>query len=165
MFRRWRANPGKQSSRGSGEGRSGQPGTVLVGISTDPRHDVESGGTGLYEFWTTGGMPVYLHDTTLISMELRPRDRKFVVRFEYSAPQWTPPAASQTPIVVMEFGEVTLLEWIQESGGGQDTPADINGQVSDFAHVSPNLFQLTTYQSDISFTAASLTVTLRPREP
>jgi hypothetical protein len=164
MFRRRRAKPGKQSSRGSDEGHSGQPGTEIVGISTDPRHNVTSGGAGLYEFWTAGGVPVYLHDTTLISMELRPRDRRFVVRFDYSDPQWTPPAASQTPIIVMEFEEVTILEWIQDSDGGEDAPADVNGQVSDFAHFSPNAFQLTTYQSDIRFTAGKLTVTLLPRE-
>ena len=64
----------------------------------------------------------------------------------------------------MEFDDVTILGRVQESASGEYTPAEVSGQVSDFAHFSYNTFQLTTCESDIKFTAGRMTVTLRSRE-
>ncbi|MEU4394741.1 hypothetical protein [Kribbella sp. NPDC023855] len=52
--------------------------TEILGVTDDPRHDVASGGTGLYEFRTADGVPVYLHDTTLTSLEWPPVLRRLV---------------------------------------------------------------------------------------
>jgi hypothetical protein len=164
MFWRRRTERGKQSSRGSSDVQPGRPKTEIVGVTTDPRHDVASGGTGLYEFWTAGGVPVYLHDTTLVSIELRPPERRLIVRFDYGSPQWTPPEAAQTPIIVMQFDEVTISEWTQDSEADDETPVEVNGQVEDFAHFNGNAFRLTTYQSEVQFSAGRLAVTLLPRQ-
>lgn len=138
------------------------PRTEIVGVSGEPGHSVER---SLYEFWTTEGVPVRLHDATLISIEVRPVDRKLVVRFDYDDPQWIPPEAVEAPVIMMEFEDATVSEWIQDSTDvDDDAPAEVNGQVSDFAHFNGNEFLLTTYQSEIQFTAAKLTVRLRPRE-
>jgi hypothetical protein len=162
MFKRRRVERGKQSSRGLSAVHPGRPRTEIFGVTTDPRHDVASGGTGLYEFWTAGGVPVYLHDTTLVSIELRPPDRRLIVRFDYSNSQLTPPEAARTPIIVMQFDEVTISEWTQDSEADAGTPAEVNGQVEDFAHFNGNEFRLTTYQSEVQFTAGRLAVTLLP---
>ncbi len=64
----------------------------------------------------------------------------------------------------MEFDEVTIAEWIQRSRAQDETPAEVNGQVEDFAHFDRNAFRLTTYQFDIQFTARKLTVRLMTRQ-
>ncbi|MFK4087086.1 hypothetical protein ACI2LF_23460 [Kribbella sp. NPDC020789] len=146
---------------GPGSARGERPTTEIIGVTTDPRHDVASGGTGLYEFWTADGVPVYLHDTTLVSVELRPPERSLVLRFDYE-PQWTPEAAARTPIVVMQFDEVAISEWTHDPESDDETPAVVRGQVEDFAHFDGNAFRLTTYQSEIQFTAGRLAVSLWP---
>jgi len=138
--------------------------TEFIGVTADSRHDVASGGTGLYEFWTSTGVPVRLHDTVLTSIELRPIDRTLILRFEYEDSAWMPPEAVQTPVIVMEFDDVTILEWLQAADDGEEPPAEAFGQVADFGHFNRNTFQLTTYLSDIQFTAARATVTLQRRE-
>jgi len=149
---------------GPGSARGERPTTEIIGVTTDPRHDVASGGTGLYEFWTADGVPVYLHDTTLVSVELRPPERSLVLRFDYDQPQWTPALASRTPIVVMQFDDVVISEWTQDPDSDDETPADVRGQVANFAHFDGKAFRLTTYQSEIQFTAGRLTVRLLPRQ-
>jgi hypothetical protein len=81
-----------------------------------------------------------------------------------TTPQWTPPEAAQTPIIVMQFDEVTSSEWTFDSQTDDETPAEVNGQVEDFAHFNNNTFRLTTHQYEIQFTAGKLTVRLLPRQ-
>lgn len=136
----------------------------IVGVTTDPRHNLASGGTGPYEFWTADDVPVYLHDTTLISVELRPPDRTLTLRFEYDQPRWTPAAAAQTPIIVMRFDEVTIREWEQDAADGDvEPPAEVYGQVSDFEYDDGEMFKLTTYSFAVEFAASRMTVTLEAR--
>ncbi|HWD84034.1 MAG TPA: hypothetical protein VG497_34265 [Kribbella sp.] len=119
----------------------------------DPRHDLASGGTGLFEFWTSEGVPVRLHDMDLISIELRPVDRLLVLRFEYTERQWTPAEAAATPVVVMRFEGVTIREWTQE-----EAPVEALGQVEDFEYDGGRAFRLTTYSAVMDFLATRLTI-------
>lgn len=137
----------------------------IVGVTIDPRHDLASGGTGLYEFWTDHSVPVRLHDTELISVELRPIDRTMILQFEYTQAQWTPPEAVPTPVVVMRFEEVAIHEWEQQGArnGGDEPPAEAHGQVDDFEYDNWETFRLATYSSIIEFIASRLTITLEPR--
>jgi hypothetical protein len=64
----------------------------------------------------------------------------------------------------MRFDEVTISEWTQDSEADDDTPAEVYGQVADFAHFNSNEFRLTTYQSEVQFTAGRVAVTLLPRQ-
>ncbi|WP_433008617.1 hypothetical protein [Kribbella sp. CA-294648] len=138
------------------------PATEILGVTDDPRHDVASGGTGLYEFRTAGGVPVYLHDTTLTSLEWQPVLRRLVVRFAYDDPQWTPAEAVDTPVVVMAFDDVVIREWRQDHEDEESAPANVAGQVSDFSYDGGDSFGLVTYQSEISFRAKRLTVSVEP---
>ncbi|HZX07380.1 hypothetical protein [Kribbella sp.] len=123
-------------------------------MSIDPRHDVASGGTGLFEFWTDQGVPVYLHDMDLVSVEVRPVDQVVVLRFEYTEARWTPAAAEATPVVVMRFEGVAVRWWNQEAG--------VLGQVGDFEYDGGDGFKLTTYSAVMEFGAARLVVTAEP---
>lgn len=138
--------------------------TEILGVTDDPRHDVASGGTGLYEFWTADGVPVYLHDTTLISLDWQPVRRRLGLRFVYDDPQWTPPEVARTPIVLMDFERVVLLEWSQDNEGHEDAPDEVAGQVADFSYDGRDGFELVTAQSVIGFTASRLTVALKSAE-
>jgi hypothetical protein len=136
----------------------------ITGVTTDPRHNLASSGTGLYEFWTAGGVPVYLHDTGLISVELRPIDRILTLQFEYNDPRSTPPEAIPMPVVVMRFEEVTIREWEHDaSDGGDGPPTEVDGQVGDFEYDDGETFRLTTYSFAVEFTASRLTITSEPR--
>lgn len=84
-----------------------------------------------------------------------------MLRFEYDEARWIPPGAADTPVVVMEFEDVTIREWIQETAA--ELPPGVDGQVSDFEYVAPDLFQLSTIQTDVSFTASRLSVRLESR--
>jgi hypothetical protein len=137
----------------------------IAGVTTDPRHDLASGGTGLYEFWTSDDVPVYLHDATLISVELRPPDQTVTLQFEYDHPRWTPPEAARTPIIVMRFEEVTIREWEQDASDGDGKPpAEVYGQVEDFEYDNGETFRLSTYSFAVEFTASRLTITLEARD-
>ncbi|GAA3087720.1 hypothetical protein JOF29_008155 [Kribbella aluminosa] len=126
-------------------------------MSVDPRHDLASGGTGLFEFWTDQGVPVYLHDMDLSSAEVRPVDRVLVLQFEYTERPWTPAAAAPTPVVVMRFEGVTIRGWNQEAAA----PVHALGQVEDFEYDGEEAFKLTTCSAIMEFTAARLTITPR----
>jgi hypothetical protein len=137
---------------------------VIVGVTTDPRHDLASGGTGLYEFWTDQSVPVRLHDTDLISVELRPIDRTLTLQFDYNDSRWTPPEAVPTPVIVMGFAHVAIHECKQYASAiGDETPADVYGQVEDFEYDDDETFKLTTYSFTVEFTASRVTVTPEPR--
>ncbi|MFF0271119.1 hypothetical protein [Kribbella sp. NPDC004536] len=124
-------------------------------MTIDPRHDLASGGTGLYEFWTDRDVPVYLDDMDLASVEVRPVDRVVVLEFEYTEPQWTPAAAVATPVVVMRFEGVTIREWSHDDGG--------LGQVEDFEYDGERAFRLAAYAMVLGFGATRLTVTAEGR--
>lgn len=138
--------------------------TEIIGVTDDPRNGVASGGTGLYEFWTADGVPVYLHDTTLIGLEWQPVRRWLGLRFVYDDPQWTPPAAVRTPIVAMDFEGVVIFEWSQDNEGFEGAPAEFAGQVEDFSYDGRDGFELVTAQSVLGFTARRLTVALKSAE-
>ncbi|GAA1117833.1 hypothetical protein GCM10009630_14440 [Kribbella jejuensis] len=128
-------------------------------MTVDPRHDLASGGTGLFEFWTDQGVPVYLHDMELTSVEVRPVERVVVVKFEYTEPSWTPAAAAATPVVQMRFEGVTVRWWNQEAA----VPVKVLGQVEDFEYDGVQGFKLTTYAAILEFSATRLAITVEGR--
>jgi hypothetical protein len=136
----------------------------MVGVTSDPQRGLNAHGLGLYEFWTDQGVPVRLHDTSLISVELRPIDRTLTLRFEYNDALWTPPEAIPTPVVVMRFEKITIRGWEQDpSDDGDEPPAAVYGQVEDFEYDDEETFRLTTYSFTVEFTASRLTITPEPR--
>ena len=133
--------------------------TEIVGVTIDPRHDLASGGTGLFEFWTDDDVPVYLHDMDLTSVEVRPVDRVVVLKFEYTQTSWTPKAAVARPVVVMRFEGITIRWWNQEAA----EPAAALGQVEQFEYDGGQMFKLMTYSALLEFGATRLTITAEPR--
>ncbi|NEA32025.1 hypothetical protein [Streptomyces sp. SID13031] len=126
--------------------------TEIVGVSDDPRHGVASGGSGLYEFWSADGVPVYLHDTTLVSVLWEPVLRGLGLRF----------AGDGAASVAMRFEGVVILEWSQDNEGLDDAPDEVAGQVSEFSYDGGDGFELVTAQSVVGFTATRVSVSAEP---
>jgi hypothetical protein len=135
----------------------------IVGVTNDPQRRLNAYRHDLYEFRTDEGVRVRLHDTGLISVELRPIDQTLTLRFDYNDPRWTPPEAVPTPVVVMRFEEVTIHEWEQDPNDGDEPPAETHGQVEDFEYDDGETFRLTTCSFTVEFTASRLTITHEPR--
>lgn len=138
--------------------------TEFIGVS-DKLARWETRRTGLYEFRTTSGAPVYLHDTDLLRVanDVGSPGRLLLV-FEYD-PGWVPAELAATPAIEFECEDVTITEWEidQEAAAERDAP---QGQVSFFEWDGKDGFFLQTYSQYLAFTAArisvSVTATQRP---
>lgn len=152
---RWRRRRTRDNESAAQDlGHPARQRTEIVGVSIDPRHDLAGGGTGLFEFWTDQDVPVYLNDTDLTSIEVRPVDRVLVFEFEYTETAWTPVAAAATPVIVMRFEGVTIRWWNQEAAD----PVAASGQVEQFDYDGTQTFKLTTYTAIFEFDATRLEV-------
>jgi len=58
----------------------------IVGVTNDPQRRLNAYRHDLYEFRTDEGVRVRLHDTGLISVELRPIDQTLTLRFDLQRP-------------------------------------------------------------------------------
>ena len=67
------------------ENRQREP-TRFVGVTLD---EVRAAGSGLYEVTTPGGVPVRLHEMSLIGLVHDAAERTLVMDFVYDDPEWT----------------------------------------------------------------------------
>ena len=132
----------------------------FVGVSTEPRRGVEKP-VGPYEFFTDGGVHVYLHDADFLGLVWLPSGT-FRFYFVYSA-EWTPPEALATPVVELTFSEVEVSRWETDMDVLQDT--EHGGQVSDFAWDGADGFDFSTFPLDLSFSAARMEARLLEAAP
>lgn len=131
--------------------------TRFVGVALD---EVRSGGTGLYEVYTTTGVPVRLHDMSLSRLTHDAAARTLIVEFVYDDPQWTPPTAEATPVAVFSFDDVEVLEQEDESAE-PGTPPTALGQVQGFDYWESNgIFALQVYTTYWVFRASVVTLRL-----
>lgn len=124
--------------------------------------EVLAGGTpGLYEVTTDSGVPVRLHDMSLTRLAHDRDGRTLCMEFLYDDPQWTPEAARQTPLAVLAFDGVEVVEQ-QDEPAEPGTPEDALGQVQGFDyHRASGIFALSTFTTYWVFRASGLTLTLR----
>jgi len=140
----------------SDEGTGGT--TRFEGVSLD---EVLAGGTGLYEVTTSSGVPVRLHDMSLVGLSHDPDRRTLVMKFLYDDPQWTPDAARETPLAVFAFDGVEVVEQ-QDEPAGPGTPEDALGQVQSFDyHQESDVFALSAYTTYWEFRASRLALTVQ----
>lgn len=132
----------------------------FVGVSTEPRRGVIEP-VGPYEFFTDGGVHVYLHDADFIGLVWQPSGT-FRFYFIYPA-EWTPREALATPVVELTFSEVEVSRWETDMDVLQDT--EHRGQVSDFAWDGGDGFDLSTFSLRLSFSAARMEARLLEAAP
>lgn len=129
-----------------------------------PLEEVLNGCTGLYEVLTVSGVPVRLHDMSLVALRHQPAQRTLVMEFLYDEPQWTPDAARDTPLAIFAFDGVEVLGRHDEPAE-PDTPAWACGQVQTFDYDwASGVFALEAYTTSWTFTARRLTLSLRALE-
>lgn len=131
--------------------------TRFEGVSLDA---VLAGGTGLYEVFTSSGVPVRLHDMSLTRLVYDADRRRLMMTFLYDDPEWTPDAARDTPQAVFTFDGVEVLEQ-QDQPAEPGTPSDALGLVQGFDfHSQSGIFALSAYTTYWVFRADSLVLTL-----
>jgi hypothetical protein len=132
--------------------------TRFVGVTLD---EVRAAGTGLYEVTTTTGVPVRLHDMSLTRLAHDEAARTLVIEFLYDDPQWTPPEAETTPLAVLSFDDVEVVQQ-QGEPAAPETPPDELGSVQrfDFDERS-GVFALSAYTTYWAFRASVATLRLR----
>jgi len=136
--------------------------TEFRGVTGDPDHDVQSGGTGLYEFRTDTRVPVYLHDTAFEVLTYRPGPTPTLrLQFRYDDPEWTPPEAADTPVVEMIFDQVRIGRWVEDHDAFS-VPEDALGQVHLFDYDGADGFVLNTLTTELTFSAETATICLLP---
>jgi len=136
--------------------------TRFVGVSLD---EVRAAGSGLYEVTTTTGVPVRLHDMSLTRLVHDATARTLVIEFLYDDTTWTPPEAEATPLAVFWFEGVEVLQQ-QDEAAEPDTSPDVLGQVAWFNYEEPSgVFHLSTYTTDLVFSASVAAVMLQAARP
>lgn len=137
---------------------TGVGGTSWTGVSLD---EVLAGGSGLYEVTTTSGVPVRLHDMSLVAL-VHDEDRgSLVVELLYDDPDWLPEQARGTPRAVFAFDGVEVL--LQEDKPTEPgTPGDVLGQVQSFDFdPTSGVFDLCAHTTWWVFRAAGVSLTMR----
>ena len=132
--------------------------TEFVGIGEELGR-AQTRRTGLYEFRTTSGARVYLHDTDLLRVtEDIGLPGRLLLVFEYDS-EWVPPELVATPAITFECEGATILEWEVDREVAVDGDAP-QGQVSCFDWDGQDGFSLQTYSQYIAFTARRISVTV-----
>lgn len=136
--------------------------TRFVGIS-DQLSRTQTRRSDLYEFRTTPGAHVYLHDTDLrrVTIDVGAPGR-LQLTFEYD-PEWVPAELALTPIIHFDFQDATILEWEVDPDTAGD-PAAPQGQVSHFDWDGQDGFSLQTYGQSLAFTAGLVSVYVLPSD-
>ena len=118
-----------------------------------------------YEFETSDGVPVRLHDMAYEGFEFRVLPPTLVLRFRYDDPEWTPPTATATPVAVFTFTGVQVWQW-EDEHDMFETPEAYRSQVRDLGWYAPtNTFSLETITTTLLFAADQLAVHLEPLPP
>ena len=132
-----------------------RPPTDFVGITADSPNLP-------YEFDTSAGVPVRLHDMTFEGFTYRTSPPGLTMRFRYDDPTWTPPEASATPVAVFTFDGVQVWKW-EDDHDLFEVPEAYRGQVGSFDwYASTNTFSLGTINTSLLFSADRLSVHLEP---
>jgi hypothetical protein len=84
------------------------------------------------------------------------------MRFIYDDPQWSPPEACATPVVVLRFSDVQVWQW-EDDYDLFESPVAERGQVRALDYYAPtNVFSLLTLNTRLLFSARRLMVELQP---
>jgi hypothetical protein len=135
------------------------PQTIFHGVSDEPRGGVLPG-VGLYDFRTTAGSRILLHNTDLRFVTHRaeaPATLELV--FEYDS-AWAPRWMVDPPLVVMHFDDVRITAWEDDPWARlpDDDRGGNFGQVYLFDWDGDLQFDLRTYATRITFTSSAATV-------
>ena len=133
----------------------------FVGVSTEPGRGIRAG-VGPYEFFTDGGVHVYLHDADFVGLIFLPEATgRFYFRYDsQTAPHY---GAEATPVVELTFSHVGPCLWETDLEALPDT--EHRGQVSVFAWDTGDGFDLITYALHLSFAAARMEARLLAAAP
>ena len=123
--------------------------------------DVRADGTGLYELTTRDGVPVRLHDMSYLDLTYRPGPAALLtLRFRYDDPASTPEAAAATPVAVLSFSKVVVVQHEDEEAP-LGTPTSAFGQVVDFSYgPGDGTFILQTFNTYLIFRAERFALSL-----
>lgn len=120
------------------------------------------GDTDLYEFHTSSGEYVYVHDMECIGIDFRPLTRQLLLTLENSSSDLMARLA-----LVLTFEGAEVYQWeIRGEGDATGTEqARDRGQVSDLSMIGPASFSISLLELAVSFHATSVTceVTLLDR--
>ena len=137
------------------------PAARFTGVSTEPRRGVTPG-IGLYEFWTTDGVLISLHETDCTSLTYTPGpDPTLTARFRFD-PDWTPPQLADRPVVVIRFRGAHVLSWDtdpDEADTYHRAPDAPGGQVSILDWDGARIFALELLTVQVVLTADAVEVT------
>ena len=120
----------------------------------------------LYEFRTSEGEHIYLHEMDCVSIHLNPMSRRLVLTFECIASE----EMNHPVTLVLRFEEAEILQWCDdpatpaqliESG----SPSRIRGQVSDLTHFDNETFAVQLLDVTVTFIASSVACHARPGKP
>ena len=148
------------SDEGDEGGEGGEGGEVRWdGVSL---HEVLFAGSGLYDVMTTSGVPVRLHEMSLVDLRHDEDRRRLVVQFLYDDPAWTPEQARATPLAVFTFDDVEVLQQ-EDEPAEPGTPPDVLGEVHWFGYdPASGVFDLCACTTWWVFRASSVSLTMRP---
>lgn len=122
---------------------------------------------GVYEFTTTAGQYVYLHEAECVDMRYRPLARQLELTFECIESELM---AQST--VILTFDDAEIFQWetaFKESGTADPAPR-VRGQVGDLsllqegphASNSGSSFHLRLFEVAVSFFASKATCNVQP---
>ena len=134
----------------------------FVGVSTEPGRGIEPG-IGPYQFTTSAGEPVQLHETRCTALTFRPGDEPtFRAVFRY-VDGWVPPECAGRPVVVLDFRGARIEHWESDDDASRDATPDEGDDVLAFEWDGHRTFALDIDSARVIVTADELAVSLTSR--
>ena len=113
----------------------------------------------LYEFRTSGGQDIYLHDMDCVGIKFTPSSRRLDLRFHCPAAVLAPHPLTLT----LTFDEAKIYQWLDDAvTESEPTPAEVRGQVRDLSQDVGNVFSLQLLDVYLIFEASSVTCIVEP---
>lgn len=113
----------------------------------------------LYEFRTSGGQDIYLHDMDCVGIKFTPSSRRLDLGFHCPAAVLAPHPLSLT----LSFDDTKIYQWVDDTvTESEPTPTEVRGQVSDLSQDVGNVFSLILLDVYLIFEASSVTCTVEP---
>ena len=117
----------------------------------------------LYEFRTSEGERIYLHEMDCPSIHFNPMSRRLVLAFECIASE-----TMHYPLTLsLTFEEAQIVEWSDDASDpatltASGAPERIRGQVSDLSYNENGTFSLELLHDSVTFEAASVMCQILP---
>lgn len=118
----------------------------------------------LYEFLTSEGEHICLHEMDCVSFHFNPMSRRLDLAFEIIGAS----TVMRYPLTVtLSFDETQFLQWHDDPSdlstlAASREPTRIRGQVSDLSYNKDGSFSLQLFDLDLSYEAVSVTCLVRP---